>query len=207
MMRKLIAIALLGLLSTPLMAAECATIVDEGATPPPGPRPVDAPEASPVAAQALDRARLLLGQVAGFRKRRQGRPAIDELREHLLALDPVLARLATDDVTWTTPGPPDIIPYAGIRTGRDQVAEYFTAFGSSTETTAFDPQHFFADGDMVVVLGHYTLKVVKTGKVIDNDWVHSFTITGGRISAFEGFEDSAAVVAAFSQPSQPSQPS
>ena len=115
----------------------------------------------------------------------------------------VLAML-TDDVTWTTPGPPDIIPYAGIRTGRDQVAEPFTAFGSSVETTAFDPQHFLADGDMVVVLGHYTLKVVKTGKVIDNDWVHSFTITGGRISAFQGFEDSAAVAAAFSQPSQPS---
>ena len=60
---------------------------------------------------------------------------------------------------------------------------------------------------MVVVLGHYTLKVVQTGKVIDNDWVHSFTITGGRISAFQGFEDSSAVVAAFSQPSQPSRPS
>ena len=109
----------------------------------------------------------------------------------------VLAML-TDDVTWKTPGPPDVIPYAGVRNGRDQVAEYFTAFGTSAETTAFDPQHFFADGDMVVVLGHYTLTVVKTGKVIDNDWVHSFTITGGKISAFQGFEDSAAVVAAFS---------
>ena len=45
-------------------------------------------------------------------------------------VDGVVSHL-TDDVTWTTPGPPDIIPYAGIRTGRDQVAEYFTAFGSS----------------------------------------------------------------------------
>ena len=113
----------------------------------------------------------------------------------------VLAML-TDDVRWTTPGPPDIIPYAGVRTGHDQVTEYFQAFGTSAETTSFEPKRFFADGDMVVVLGHYTLKVVKTGAVIDNDWVHSFTLTGGKISAFEGYEDSAAVVAAFTAPPQ-----
>ena len=111
----------------------------------------------------------------------------------------VLAML-TDDVRWSTPGPPDIIPYAGVRTGHDQVAEYFQAFGTSAETTAFNPQRFVANGDMVVVLGHYTLKVVKTGAVIDNDWVHSFTLTGGKISAFEGYEDSAAVVVAFTAP-------
>ena len=50
---------------------------------------------------------------------------------------------------------------------------------------------------MVVVLGHYTFNVVKTGKVVDNDFVHAFGLAGGRVSTFEGYEDSAAVVAAF----------
>ena len=67
--------------------------------------------------------------------------------------------MLTDDVTWTTPGPPDVIPYAGERRGHDEVTGYFEAFGASTETTAFEPQKFFADGDMVVVLGHYTFNV------------------------------------------------
>lgn len=105
--------------------------------------------------------------------------------------------MLTDGVTWTTPGPPDVIPYAGLRRGHDQVTGYFEAFGQAAETTAFEPQKFFAHDDMVVVLGNYTFSVVKTGRVVDNDWVHTFEFTDGKISAFEGYEDSAAVVAAF----------
>ena len=108
----------------------------------------------------------------------------------------VISMLA-DDVTWTTPGPPDVIPYAGEKKGHDEVRGYFEAFGAAAQTTAFEPQKFFADDDMVVVLGHYTFNVVKTGKVVDNDFVHAFGLAGGRISTFEGYEDSAAVVAAF----------
>ena len=108
----------------------------------------------------------------------------------------VISMLA-DDVTWTTPGPPDVIPYAGEKKGHDEVRGYFEAFGTAAQTTAFEPQKFFADGDMVVVLGHYTFNVVKTGKVVDNDFVHTIQLAGGKISAFEGYEDSAAVVTAF----------
>ena len=106
--------------------------------------------------------------------------------------------MLTDDVRWTTPGPPDVIPYAGEKKGHDEVTGYFEAFGASAETTAFEPRKFFANDDMVVVLGHYTFSVVKTGKVVDNDFVHTFRLAEGKISTFEGYEDSAAVVAAFS---------
>jgi hypothetical protein len=105
--------------------------------------------------------------------------------------------MLTDDVRWTTPGPPDVIPYAGEKKGHDEVTGYFEAFGASAETTAFEPRKFFANDDMVVVLGHYTFSVVKTGKVVDNDFVHTFELADGKVSVFEGYEDSAAVVAAF----------
>ncbi len=78
------------------------------------------------------------------------------------------------------------------------VAGYFEAFGEAAQTTEFAPQTFFAEGDMVVVLGRYTFTVVKTGKAVSNDWVHTFTLKDGKISIFEGYEDSAAVVEAFS---------
>jgi len=104
--------------------------------------------------------------------------------------------MLTDGVTWTIPGPPEVIPYAGEKKGHDEVTGYFEAFGAA-ETTAFEPQKFFAHDDMVVGLGHYTFSVVKTGKVVDNDWVHAFELADGKISTFEGYEDSAAVVAAF----------
>ena len=93
-----------------VVAAECASIVDERPVPFAGPRAIDAEfESSPSAARALDRARVLLAQVSTFRKRREGLAALDELRTHLTALDPVLRRLATDDVAWSLSLPDDAL--------------------------------------------------------------------------------------------------
>jgi len=33
--------------------------------------------------------------------------------------------------------------------------------------------------------------------IVDNDWVYTFEFSDGRISAFEGYRDSAAVIVAF----------
>jgi ketosteroid isomerase-like protein len=108
----------------------------------------------------------------------------------------VLAVLA-EDVRWSTPGSPNVVPYAGSRTGHGQVAGYFEAFGRAVEVTEFEPQRFFAQEDMVVVLGHYAFRVKGTGKTVDTDWVHAFTLRDRKIVAFRGYEDSAAVAAAF----------
>jgi uncharacterized protein len=108
----------------------------------------------------------------------------------------VLAMLA-EDVRWSTPGPPDVIPYAGLRTGHEQVAGYFESFGEAVEVTEFEPQTFFAQEDMVVVLGRYALRVKSTGNAVETDWVHAFTLRDQKIAEFRGYEDSAAIVAAF----------
>ena len=93
-----------------VVASECAVIVDDAPLAFRGPRPLDAaPAATPAAAQALDRARVLLAQVSAFRRRREGQTALDELRTHLAALDPVLQRLATDDVSWELSLPDDAV--------------------------------------------------------------------------------------------------
>lgn len=91
-----------------VVAAECASIVDQAPVVR-GPRPIEAVASSPVAAQALERARVLLAQVSSFRRRREGQAALDDLRAHLSTLEPVLARLATDDVHWELALPEDAI--------------------------------------------------------------------------------------------------
>jgi hypothetical protein len=83
-----------------VVAAECAAIVDAAPTAVRGPRPIETLAVSPVAAQALERARVLLAQVSSFRRRREAQTGLDELRGHLTSLAPVLSRLATDDVAW-----------------------------------------------------------------------------------------------------------
>jgi ketosteroid isomerase-like protein len=112
---------------------------------------------------------------------------------------PAVLKLLTQDIEWFTPGPAAIIPYAGARTGPDQVAKYFAQFGEAVEMTAFEPRQFFAGDDQVVVLGHYSARVKATGNTIESEWVHAFTLRDGKIAKFRGYEDSAAVVAAFTQ--------
>jgi uncharacterized protein len=120
---------------------------------------------------------------------------------------PAVLKTLTQDIEWFTPGPPAIIPYAGERTGPEQVAQYFAEFGSAIEMTAFEPRQFFAGDDQVVVLGHYSARVKATGNVIESEWVHAFTLRDGKIAKFRGYEDSAAVVAAFTAHAQTAQTS
>lgn len=50
---------------------------------------------------------------------------------------PSVLAMLTEDVRWSTPGPPELIPYAGSRAGHEQVAGYFEAFGGAVEVLIF----------------------------------------------------------------------
>ena len=50
---------------------------------------------------------------------------------------------------------------AGLRTGHEQVAGYFESFGGAVEVAEFEPQKFFSQNDMVVVLGYYAREMKK----------------------------------------------
>jgi ketosteroid isomerase-like protein len=62
--------------------------------------------------------------------------------------------MVTNNVQWTSPGLPDVIPYAGSRLGDELVAGYFESCCEAVQTTTFRPQRFFAQDDLVVVLHH-----------------------------------------------------
>jgi ketosteroid isomerase-like protein len=78
--------------------------------------------------------------------------------------------------------------------------KYIESPGGAVEVAEFEPQKFFAHTDHVVVLGHYALNVKSTGKAVETDWVHALTFRGRKIGEFRGYEDSAAIVAAFTKP-------
>ena len=58
------------------------------------------------------------------------------------------------------------------------------------------PQHFIAQGDRVVALGHYTAKT-SAGGAFDSDFVMVFMLRNGKVTEFQEFLDSAALNAAF----------
>ena len=104
----------------------------------------------------------------------------------------------TDDVVWELPGPAQI-PYAGVYNGKPEVAQFFSRLAGSEDVQTFEPQQFFANGDMVVVLGRYAARVKANGKTAEADWVHAFTVRAGKIARWHEYLDTATYAKAYEQ--------
>jgi len=109
---------------------------------------------------------------------------------------PGLLSLLTDDVEWKMPGP-SVIPWSGVHRGPNQVAEFFSLLAKTLEFQQFEPREFIAQGDTVVVLGYERSLVKPTGRTFEQEWVHVYTLRGGKIAKCRIFEDTAAQVVAF----------
>ena len=109
---------------------------------------------------------------------------------------PALLDCLKEDVQWSSIGPPELIPMAGTRKGRNQVKEFFDTLKSFEEVQSFRPQHFIAQGNRVVAMGECQARVRSTGISVTSPWVHVFTFRDGKISEFRSFDDTAATVKA-----------
>ncbi|RZI41607.1 nuclear transport factor 2 family protein [Herbaspirillum sp. HC18] len=107
-----------------------------------------------------------------------------------------LLELMADDIEWVGVET-DEIPFAGVRHGKQEVAQYFSEMDGAQEALSFEPQNFIADGDMVAVTGSSRWTVKSTGQTYDNPWVHIFTIRDGKIARFEQHNDTASAAKAF----------
>jgi uncharacterized protein len=128
------------------------------------------------------------------------RTNVDVVRETYEAVGrgdiPTLLSLLTDDVEWTLQGP-CVIPFAGTRRGRAGVAEFFSRVGENLEFELFEPREFVVQGDTVAVLGYERSLIKPTGRALEQEWVHVYTLRDGEIAKFQAFEDTAALVVAF----------
>jgi ketosteroid isomerase-like protein len=111
-------------------------------------------------------------------------------------IDSILRALA-DDVEWHQPGPRDVLPWAGTRHGRAQVAQFFTAIGETLDLLQFEPREFLVQGDTVVVFGYEQALAEPTNRTFESEWVMVFTLCGGQVVRFRAYHDTAAMVIAF----------
>jgi ketosteroid isomerase-like protein len=109
-----------------------------------------------------------------------------------------LLNTLAEDVVWQHPGPA-AIPWAGERRGRDEVAQFFIAVNQHVEVEQFAPRMFVTSGDEVIVLGHERMRTRTGGRVYHTDWVHAFTVRGGRIVDYREYTDTAAIAEALHQ--------
>ena len=104
--------------------------------------------------------------------------------------------LCSDDIEWRFPETENV-PFAGTRTKRAGVGEFFALVGANQEPLRFEPREIVAQGDKVVSLGYYQWRIKDTGRELECDFAHVFTIRDGQIVAFQEYTDTAAVAAAY----------
>lgn len=127
----------------------------------------------------------------------QNLATVEEMYTALSRKDlPALLDTLAEGVDWLMPGPPNILPYAGPRRGRQQVAVFFAALCEAEEIELFKAKDFIEGENKVIVLGDYRARVKPTGRTLSLQWVHVLTLSSGRIDRLRGFFDTAAAVAA-----------
>ena len=110
---------------------------------------------------------------------------------------PAFLNKLADEVEWFVPGPQPTLPWAGLRKGREQVAQFFTEYAQTAEVQQFEPREFIAQGERVIVLGYRRDRVKATGRSFESEWAQLFSLRAGKVVRFRGYIDTAAMVAAF----------
>ncbi|MEP6596374.1 MAG: nuclear transport factor 2 family protein [Ginsengibacter sp.] len=96
--------------------------------------------------------------------------------------------VCTNDVVWSSAENPNV-PIAGTFKGKDGVSKFFSAIAENVVYLRFEPREFFNDKDAVIVLGHHTGTVKKTGKTYDHEWCMIFKLRDGKIYNYYVFVD------------------
>ena len=109
---------------------------------------------------------------------------------------PFILAHCDEAIFWRSNDASGLVPWGGTRQGRQAVPAFFDALAANLDFEIFDPRRYAADGDLVFVQGRTVATVKATGRRIDMQWVHLFTIDGDRVTRLEEFYDTADVTPA-----------
>ena len=110
-------------------------------------------------------------------------------------IDAMLGVMA-EDIEWQLPEIAGV-PFSGKRQGHADIREFFASVAEMQDVEEFELDTVIAQGDTVVVLGHYTWRVKATGRSFSSDFAHAFHMAAGKVGRFQEFLDTAAAAAAY----------
>jgi len=110
----------------------------------------------------------------------------------------VLARM-TEDARWDFNVGSSDVPWHVPATGPEEIQRFLSGFNDQVTLTAFEPRRLIASGDEVVVDVHLAYTVKRTGKVVDLEQLHWWSLSDWRVTRLRHFEDTAQVMSAWSE--------
>jgi ketosteroid isomerase-like protein len=100
-----------------------------------------------------------------------------------------LMPLLAQDVVLVSPGPKELVPWAGEYHGPQGVIQYYTALVQGVELTGAELQGLIVQGDRVAVVGRHHGRIRATGKSYDLSWVAIWTFREGKIASMHLYHD------------------
>jgi hypothetical protein len=92
---------------------------------------------------------------------------------------------------------PAVIPFGGRYAGSAGFLEYMGLISESIEMLEFVVDEIMSEGERVVVVGREKSRVRATSRIYEMDWVHVFRASEGRIHSMREYNDTAAMLVAF----------
>ena len=112
-------------------------------------------------------------------------------------IDAIINVLA-EDVEWGWETVATEVPWLGIVKGRAAVRGFFDVIAKELDIHLFQRKEFIGSGNLVAVTYQFESTVKKTGKKVAEEGMHRWTFNqGGKVTAYRGFSDTAAHLAAW----------
>ena len=101
-----------------------------------------------------------------------------------------LKQTLSEDTVWVYYGV-DGIPYNGIYEGKDGVVRFITNITGNVDILDFQVSKIVADGNTVIVLGSEKQKIKSNNEVLEQKWVHVYTVENNLITRLDEFANTA----------------
>ncbi len=118
---------------------------------------------------------------------------VAQFLELLAKRDLAVVDLFIDKPDWYIQGNESLAPWLGKRNTKEQVKEFFLLLWSGTEPLVANVEHIVVQGELAVISGEFTTKMLKTGRIVNSLFSILMRIENGLITKYRLFEDSYAV--------------
>lgn len=102
-----------------------------------------------------------------------------------------------EEVDWYIPGNEDLVSWIGIRSTKDEILDFFDDLWKQTQPLSARIDHILVDGDIAVVCGEFSSKILRSGKILNSIFSIQLTIENNLITRYRFLEDSYALSEAY----------
>lgn len=109
---------------------------------------------------------------------------------------PSILRMLDQDCIWEVMGGNEI-PYAGIYHGPEDIKTFFDKLDKSVETNEMVAEHYFEEGNLITVTGHWKARSRNNQKLFSTNWMMNFEFNeNGKLVHFRDCYDTLTVAKA-----------